>query len=250
MNCPKCGASNPDDTKFCPSCGAAATSPGASSAGSTSSIPDFAKTVITPGLIARVKNIILTPATEWAAIDAETTTPREIYLGYVAPLAAIGAIAGFIGRSIIGTNIAFFGTIRTPLVSGLVAAIVMYVLTFVGVFIVAMIVDALAPTFDGQKDSVRALKVAAYSSTPGWLAGILQILPSLGLLALIAGLYGIYLFYLGLPVLMRSSKDKTIAYTAVAFVCVIVVYLVIGAISTAVMATSTPAIYGARSPLF
>ena len=115
-----------------------------------------------------------------------------------------------------------------------------YALTFVGVFIVALIVDALAPTFGGHKDSLRALKVAAYSNTPGWIAGILQILPSLGILALIALLYGIYLFYLGLPVLMRCAKDKAVVYTAVVFVCTAIVYIVIGTLSTRLVAGFMP----------
>lgn len=236
MICPKCGASNAEGARFCTSCGTAmgAASDGTPPPGSaahTSGIPDFAKTVITPGLIARVKNIIMTPATEWPAIDAEASTPRAIYMQYVAPLAAIAPICGFIGRSIIGINTSFFGSYRVPIVTGLVSALLAYALTFVGVFVVALIIDALAPTFGGQKDSLRALKVAAYSSTPAWLAGVFQILPAFGLLGVIGGLYGLYLLYLGLPLLMRSAKDKAIAYTAVTCVCAIVLYMIIGALS-------------------
>ncbi len=251
MNCPKCGTSNTEDAKFCTSCGAAISSqsgtapPG--SAPHSQSISEFAKTIITPGLIARVKGIILTPVSEWNAIDAETTPARAIYLEYVAPLAAIGALAGFIGRSIIGYNVAFFGTVRTPLISGLVGALVIYALTLLGVFVVSLIVDALAPTFGGQKDLLRALKVSAYSYTPAWIAAVFQILPSLGLIGLIAGLYGIYLLYLGLPVLMRSPKDKAIGYTAVVCVCIIVVYLIIGAISAAVVGGGLMGPYAART---
>lgn len=234
MNCPKCGTPNAVGATVCASCGAAM-SPSAGAGTSGSHIPEFAKDIITPGLIARVKNIILTPATEWPVIDAEPSSAQEIYMRYVAPLAAIGAIAGFIGNSLVGRSYGFFGFYRTPIVSGLVAAIVAYVLAFVGVFIVALIVDALAPTFGGQKDPLKALKVAAYSATAGWVAGVVLILPSLSIIAGLAGLYGIYLLYLGLPVLMRCPKDKAVAYTAVTFVCMIVVYIVIGAITAAMV---------------
>jgi hypothetical protein len=233
MNCPKCGVAVADGAKVCSSCGAStAAGPGATSG---PHVPDFAKNIVTPGLIERVKNIIMTPATEWPVIDAEASSAQAIYMQYVAPLAAIGAIAGFIGNCFIGRNYAFIATYRTPLVSGLVAAAVAYVLAFVGVFIVAMIVDMLAPNFGGQKDSLKALKVAAYSATPGWVAGIALILPSLSIIAALAGLYGIYLLYLGLPVLMRCPKDKAVVYTAVTFVCMIVVYIVIGAITAAMV---------------
>jgi hypothetical protein len=198
-------------------------------------MPEFAKKIITPGLIARVKAIILTPAQEWLAIEAEETSASAIYIQYVAPLAAIGAIAGFIGRSVIGVSIPFLGTYRAPVVSGLIMAVLMYALTFVSVWVLAFLADALAPTFGGQKDSLRALKVSAYSYTPAWIAGVFQILPSLAFIGLIAGLYGLYLLYLGLPVLMRGPKDKAIAYTGVLCVCAIVLYLVIGMVSATVM---------------
>ena len=254
MNCPKCGAANPEGTNFCSSCGTALaphadTTPPPGGAPHASGIPEFAKSIVTPGLIARVKNIILTPSTEWPAIDAEATPARDIYMHYVVPLAAIGAIAGFIGRSIVGVDMSYFGTFRTPIVSGLVIAIVMYALTIVGVFVVALIIDALAPQFGGQKDSLRALKVSAYSSTPGWIAAVFQILPSLGIIGLIAGLYGIYLVYLGLPVLMRSPKEKAAGYTAIVVVCVIVVYILIGFVSGRVVGAIMPGAFGGFSSL-
>jgi len=233
MNCPKCSAPNADGAKFCASCGAAMTTASPPPGGPT--MPDFAKKIITPGLIARVKAILLTPAQEWLAIDAEETSASAIYIQYVAPLAAIGAIAGFIGRSIVGVSIPFFGTYRAPIISGLIMAVLMYALTFVTVWVVAFLADALAPTFGGQKDPIRALKVSAYSYTPAWIAGIFQILPSLAFVGLIAALYGLYLLYLGLPILMRSPKDKAIAYTGILCVCAIVLYLVIGMISAAVI---------------
>jgi hypothetical protein len=212
-------------------------------------IPQFAKNIITPGLIARVKAIILTPAKEWLAIDAETSSQRAIYIQYVAPLAAIGAIAGFIGRSIVGVSIPFLGTYRTPFVSGLVMAIVMYALTLLSVFILALLVDALAPTFGGEKNSLRALKVSAYSYTPAWIAAVFQIIPSLGIIGLLAGLYGIYLLYLGLPVLMRGPKDKAIAYTAVLCLCAIVLYAIIGMVSARVIGGAMLGSYGPGAAL-
>ena len=253
MNCPKCATPNADGAKFCASCGAAMTPasapppPGGASHGP--GIPEFAKNIITPGLIARVKAIILTPAKEWLAIDAEASSQRAIYIQYVAPLAAIGAIAGFIGRSIVGVSIPFLGTYRTPFFSGLVMALVMYALTLLSVFVLALLVDALAPTFGGQKDSLRALKVSAYSATPAWIAAVFQVIPSLGIIGLLAGLYGLYILYLGLPVLMRCPKDKAIAYTAVLCLCAIVLYAIIGMIGARVIGGAILGSYGPGAAL-
>ena len=174
----------------------------------------------------RVKNILLTPKTEWPAIEAEPTSTGAIVTGYAMPLAAIGAIAGFIGGSLVGVSLPFLGTYRVPIMTGLVGAALTFCFAIVGIFILAFIINALAPTFGAQKDSNKALKVAVYAYTPAWIAGALQILPALSVLAVIAGLYGLYLLYLGLPALMKAPHDKAVGYTAVVVVCAIVLSVV------------------------
>jgi hypothetical protein len=186
-------------------------------------------------LIQRAKNICLTPTTEWPVIAAEPATPGELLGGYAAPLAAIGAIAGFIGGAIIGQTLPFLGHYRVPMVTALVAAIFTFGMALVGVFVLSLIIDALAPTFGGQKNSGQALKLAVYSYTPAWIAGVLQIFPVLGILGIFAAFYGVYLLYLGLPPLMRSPQDKSIPYTIVVLICAIVLSVVITAVGAMVI---------------
>jgi hypothetical protein len=181
-------------------------------------------------IVDRVKNICLTPNTEWPIIADEPATTADLITGYVVPLAAIGAVAGFIGRSVIGQS-TFLGTFRTGLATGLVLAVFAFVMAIVTVFVVGLIIDALAPSFGGEKNSLRALKVAVYSYTPAWVAGVLQIVPVLGILAILGALYGLYLLYLGLPRLMKCPEDKTLGYTVVVVICAIVIMVVIGAVS-------------------
>ena len=185
---------------------------------------------------ARVRNILLTPTTEWAAIAEEPTPPGALVSSYVIPLAAIGAVAGFIGGSLVGTTIPFVGTYRVPIVTGLVWAVFAFCFAIVGVFILAFIINALAPTFGAQQDSNKAFKVAVYSYTPAWIAGALHILPALAILGVFAALYGLYLLYLGLPALMKVPQDKAIGYTAVVVVCAIVLSIVVTTIGGLIVA--------------
>ena len=189
-------------------------------------------------LIERAKNILLTPKTEWDVIAAETTTTKEVVVGYVVPLAVISAIAGFISVALIGTAMGFLGgTFRMPILWALVLTVYKLVSVVVGAFVLAFIVDALAPTFGGQKNFDNAMKLVAYSYTAGVAGAVLAILPYLGLLlALILGLYCIYLLYLGLPKLMKNPPEKTVAYTAVIIVVAIVVGVIIGVASSLIMA--------------
>jgi hypothetical protein len=186
-----------------------------------------------PSLVDRARNICLTPATEWPVVAAEPASPATLISGYAVPLAAIGPIAGFIGGSIVGRAMPFVGSYRVPFFSGLVVAIFTFGMAIVGVFVLSLIINALAPTFAGEQNSTQALKVAVYSYTPAWIAGVLNIVPLLGILAIFAAFYGLYLLYLGLPRLMKCPDDKAMPYTAVVVVCAIVLSLVFGAITAA-----------------
>ena len=172
-------------------------------------------------LVARAKGILLDPQAEWRAIAAEQATPAALITGYVAILAAIPAVCGFIGTSIVG-----IAGYRTPLFAGLLSAILGYLISLAGVFIVAFVIDALAPSFGGRKDFISAMKVAAYAPTAAWLASVFMALPVLAILAAL-GLYSLYLFYLGLPVLMRAPQERALGYFLAVMVGVIIVWAII-----------------------
>jgi hypothetical protein len=188
------------------------------------------------GLVNRARAILTTPKTEWPVIDAEPATIADIYTKYVLILAAIPAVAGFLSSSIIGISVPFGGTMRMPFMAGLSNALVGYVLSLVGLFIIALIIDALAPTFGGTKNQIQAMKAAAYSYTAFWVASAFQIIPVIGWLVSLAGLiYGLYLLYLGLPVVMKSPADKALGYTAVVIVCAFVISLILGLITASLV---------------
>ncbi len=184
-------------------------------------------------LVERVKAILLTPKTEWATIEGEPGDPQYLFTNYVAILAAIPAVCHFIGMSLVGVNMPMVGTFRVGIGAGLAGAIVYYVLAFVMVYVMALIVDGLAPTFGGQKSQPSALKLAVYSMTPVWLVGVFSLIPGLSILGIL-GLYGLYLFWLGAPALMKTPEDKSIAYTAAVVVCGIVISVIVGAIVAAI----------------
>jgi hypothetical protein len=171
--------------------------------------------------IERVENILATPKTEWLVIAAESTTVPDVYRGYIAILAASSIVAGFIKGSLIGYG--FFITVRHSIPSGLTQAIISFVLSLAAVYVMALIIDALAPTFGGQKNLVQALKTTAYALTASWIASIGVIVPWIGLLIFFAGgIYSIYLLYLGLPATMKCPPEKAVDYTAVSVICAIV----------------------------
>jgi len=186
-------------------------------------------------VVERVKHVLLTPRTEWEVIEAEATSPAELYRGYILPLAAIGPVAQVVGFSVLGIRMPFGGAVyRIPIGSSIASAAVTYVLTLVGVYVLGLIIDGLAPTFGGTKNQVQALKTAAYSSTASWVSGIFTLIPGLRVLGIL-GLYSIYLLYLGLPVMMKSPSDRAGAYTGVVIVAAIVLFFIVGMIGGRLM---------------
>lgn len=183
-------------------------------------------------LVERVTAILVRPEAEWPAIEHESGNPSYLFPNYVAKLAAIPAIAGFIGGSIVGASTAA-GWVRMTLLSGLFNAIVIYLLAFAVVYAMAVIIDLLAPSFGGRKDFQNALKLAAYSLTPCWLAGIFLLVPGLRFLA-VFGLYGLYLLWAGLPRLMKAPRDMALVYAVAVAAFAILVQMAIGAVFTGV----------------
>ena len=179
-------------------------------------------------LVERAKNILLTPAKEWDVIKGESLTIADMFMKYAVILAAIPAVAGFIGYVVIGMSFGGFGTFRVPVGTALVWAILTYILSLGGIFLLAFIIDALAPTFGCTKDMVAAVKIAVFSYTPVWVAGILGIIPAISVLMILASLYSLYLMYLGLQKIKEPAKDKLIPYFVVTIVALVVIYWLVG----------------------
>ncbi len=194
-------------------------------------------------VIQRARDMLLKPKESWAAIEGEAETVQSLYVPYVLVLAAIGPLASLIGGQVFGYRALSF-SYHPPLAGAIVTALLSYGLTLVGVYIVALVIDALAPTFDGQKNRIQALKVAVYSATAGWVAGIFSLVPGLALLGLLAGLYSLYLLYLGLPRLMKAPEDKAIVYTIVVVVVTAVCIFVVSGILAAISIGGNPAFSG------
>jgi hypothetical protein len=193
-------------------------------------------------IIKRVIAIITKPNDEWQVIKNETMSIADMFTKYAVILAAIPAIAGFIGYGLIGISVGF-GTFRIPLGRCLIWAIFMYALSLVGVYLTAFIMDALAPSFGSQKDMNRSLKVVVFSWTPVWIAGILYIIPSIAVIVWIASLYALFLLYTGMKSLKEPPQDKLMGYFIVTLVINVVVLFLVGFIVSTVAFGSARALF-------
>jgi hypothetical protein len=182
--------------------------------------------------IERIKAILTSPRTEWPRIEAESATVGGIVRDWFVWLAAIPAIASFVGFSLIGAG-AFGVTVRVPILAGLVQAVVGVALSVAMAWVVAKIADALAPRFGGRSDFLAAFKLVAYGATASMVAGVFYVIPSLSPLALVGALWSVWLLYAGVPVLMKVPAERALSYTAVLIVCAMLAGLVVGWIGAA-----------------
>lgn len=180
-------------------------------------------------LVERAKSILLNPKSEWTIIKNETTTVNELFTQYAVIMALIPAIASFIGYSLIGVSVMGV-SFKYPMMTGLLQAGLTYILGLVGLYILGMIVDNLAPSFGSTKDLTASMKVVVFSYTASWVGGILMIIPSLTILAVLFSIYSLYLMFIGIKTIKEPPTEKLTTYFVVTLLVSIVVYVVIGAI--------------------
>ena len=182
------------------------------------------------GAIDSALALVKSPSGYMTANKEAPATINEIMVNYVAVLAAIPFLATLLGDLWYYSAYAPLGFVGSFVAYAFVSAVLAYILNVVAVYVIAMVIGALAPTFGSVPDQVKAMKLAAFVFTPVFLIGILDIVPLLGVLSILGVLYGLYILYLGLPILLGTPADKTVTYLVAVLVVTVVVYLIMGEI--------------------
>ena len=176
-------------------------------------------------IVERVKGFVTEPRIEWRAVDAEEHTVQGLFTGYVMILAAIPAVAGFIGMCIVGSGV-FGATVRMSIGAGVAHAVLGYILSLGWVYVLALVINAFSPKFEGHGEFMDALKLAAFTPTPAWVGGVFNVIPSLWIIGFLLSLYSVYLLYVGLPILTEPPKEKELPYFCVVLLTMIVLTVV------------------------
>jgi hypothetical protein len=138
----------------------------------------------------------------------EETSVFDLYRNYIAILALLPAVRELLRFGGFSFSYGSQGIMHPTFAGGLYRAFVQYSAEPAGIFIVAFVISAIAPHFEGKTDDRRALLLTAYSYTPVWLASLFGLIPGLRWLDVL-GFYGIYVFSVGLPTMMRAAQGKS-----------------------------------------
>lgn len=252
--CPNCGTELKPEARFCTACGTpipVETPPAAEpepqpQTQSTSGQPDLreqAKEASSAfkeaiqgnsNIVQRVTNIMLRPRQEWLLIETEQPNTTRLIGGYALALAMIPALASVIKYGILGYN--FLGLTTRSLGTGIEKGLTHLLASIIGVYLLAWVIDELAPSFESPKNFGRSLQLAVYCYTPQWLAGILILFSTkLNMIIFLISLYAIYLLATGIPVLKETPKDKVTGYVSLTIIAMIVIGLLAGMVLASIL---------------
>ena len=254
--CTNCGAEIREGVKFCPSCGTQLKTDEAATSNAVNSPPARQPVYVPPppvyqappqqrfdepvygtshsNLIQRAINIIIKPKDEWQVVATEKPDTIKLLFGYALILAAIPAIASFIKFGLIGVT--FWGYTSRSIASGIQTGLIQLISAVIGAYLLAWVIDLLAPSFDSEKNLGRSLQLSVYASTPQWLAGILLIFGAgLSVLIMLVGLYAIYLLAIGMPIIKKTPKEKVVGYVVVVIIALIIISFVVALVIGAIM---------------
>jgi len=175
------------------------------------------------------------PKKEWKSIKEERCTVGKCFCSHVLILAAIPAIAGYIGTTQVGWSFGGFEVHKLTTQSALQIAILTYLTMLVAVFSLGKAIHWMGQTYGSKQTLPQAIALAAYTATPLWLMGFFFLYPVLWvnmLIGLPALAYTVYLLYTGVPVMMGVSQERGFLFaSAVLSVGLVMLVAVLGAMA-------------------
>ncbi len=184
-----------------------------------------------PALTARVKNIILSPDSEWVSIERERQSVSRILFGYLVPMALIGPVAGACGMLLRGGGAS--ADRGGVLLLGIQSIFAGVVASLLGAVITACVVYLMTPVYRAPRDFRAALRLVVYAGTPIWVAGFVFVapldqVPALIIVLLIALMHTLYVFYLGLHRIVKVPLQEAAECAAIVALASLLLTTVVG----------------------
>ena len=156
------------------------------------------------------------PTNQWEKIR-EQYKSRSGGIGFIFVLAAIPAISGYIGTTQVGWRIGVGDPVKITGDSAVMIAIIFYVAMIVGVFTIGWMIHLLGKAYEVERPLPLCLALAAYTATPLFLIGVMEVYPLLWLNLLFGmaalGL-NIRLLYVGVPIMMEIPPERGFLFSS------------------------------------
>jgi hypothetical protein len=168
-------------------------------------------------VLKHIWGLFVNPKREWVSIRNDECTVGKCYALHVMVLAAIPAISGFIGTTQFGWQIGAGDPVKLTLESAGMIAIMYYFAMLVGVYAIGWMIHWMGKTYDADVPLAQCVVLAAYTATPLFLIGIMELYPVLWLnmvVGIVALSYTVYLLFSGVPIMMDISEDRGFLFSS------------------------------------
>ena len=168
-------------------------------------------------VLQHIWGLFTNPRKEWEAIRDDECTIGKCYAAHVLILAAIPPISGFIGTTQFGWQIGAGDPVMLDMQKAGLFAALYYLAMLVGVFSMGWMIQWMADTYGAKPMLSQSVVLAAYTATPLFLIGLMELYPILWLnmvLGIPALAYAVYLLYTGVPIMMGISEERGFLFSS------------------------------------
>ena len=168
-------------------------------------------------VLKHIWGLFVNPKREWVSIRNDECTVGKCYALHVMVLAAIPAISGFIGTTQFGWQIGVGDPVKLTLASAGMISIMYYFAMLVGVYAIGWMIHWMGKTYDADVPLAQCVVLAAYTATPLFLIGIMELYPVLWLnmvVGIVALAYTVFLLYSGVSIMMDISEDRGFLFSS------------------------------------
>jgi len=168
-------------------------------------------------MLSHLIGILLNPSEEWKKIRDVDCTIGKCYCGYVFIMAAIAPVSGYFGTTHFGWEIGAREAVKLSPDSALIIAIAFYFVQLIGVFCMGLMIHWMGKTYNAEQNLSRCIRLAAFTATPFFLVGIVELFPILWLnfvIGLPALALSVRLLYTGVPIMMEIDEDRGFLFSS------------------------------------
>jgi hypothetical protein len=185
-------------------------------------------------VLKHIWGLFVNPKREWVSIRDDKCTLGKCYAVHVMILAVIPAISGFIGTTQFGWQIGAGDPVKLTMESAGMIAILYYLAMLVGVFALGWMIHWMGGTYGVDVPLSQCVVLAAYTATPLFLIGIMELYPVLWVnlvVGIVALAYTVYLLYSGVPIMMGIPEDRGFLFSSAVLAVGLVAFVALLAVT-------------------
>jgi hypothetical protein len=185
-------------------------------------------------VLQHIWGLFVNPKREWESIRDDKCTVGKCYAAHVLLLAAIPAISGFIGTTQFGWQIGAGDPVKLTVESAGLISVLYYLAMLVGVYAIGWMIHWMGGTYDADVPLSQCVVLAAYTATPLFLIGIMELYPVLWVnmvVGIVALAYTVYLLYSGVPIMMGISEDRGFLFSSAVLAVGLVAFVALLAVT-------------------